>query len=135
MDVIIMPSTASLIPRLKTDYPQFLFKKASHFLWSPGEQAIYYTAEAKGCSFLLHELSHGLLRHMAYNYDVELIAMERAAWDKASKLAELYNVIIDDTVIQSTLDTYRDWLHSRSTCPNCQAIGLQVKKRVYSCLA
>lgn len=135
MDVIIMPSTPSLIPQLKVDYPQFLFKKTDSFLWSPSERAIYYSVEDGGYNFLLHELSHGLLDHTDYHYDVELIAMERTAWDKALELAACYNVTINDDLIQSTLDTYRDWLHARSTCPNCKATGLQVKKRVYSCPA
>jgi len=135
MDVIIMPSTASLIPRLKLDYPQFSFKQAEHFLWSPSEQTIYYTTEDKGYSFLFHELSHGLLKHTDYSHDIELITMERDAWDKALELAEMYKLVIDDDLIQSTLDTYRDWLHARSTCPQCKAIGLQVKKHAYACPA
>lgn len=130
-----MPSTVSLIPRLKVDYPQFRFKQADSFLWSPSEQTIYYTIEDTGYGFLLHELSHGLLGHADYTYDVELIAMERAAWDKAVELAKEYGIVIDDDSIQSTLDTYRDWLHARSTCPACEATGLQIKKRLYTCPA
>lgn len=130
-----MPSTASLIPRLKLNYPQFSFKQAEHFLWSPSEQTIYYTAEAGGYGFLLHELSHGLLGHTDYSHDIELITMERDAWDKALELAEEYKLAINDDLIQSTLDTYRDWLHTRSTCPRCKAIGLQVKKHTYTCPA
>ena len=135
MDVTIMPSTASLILRLKADYPQFTFKPAGRFLWSPSEQTIYYTDEADSYGFLLHELSHGLLGHADYGYDVELIAMERAAWDRAIGLAKNYDLAIDNELVQSTLDTYRDWLHARSTCPNCQATGLQTKKLNYTCPA
>jgi hypothetical protein len=130
-----MPSTASLIPRLRADYPQFSFEKADSFLWSPSEQTVYYVAGGKSCDFLLHELSHGLLKHVEYDRDIELIAMERAAWDKASELADTYQVTIDDETVQSTLDTYRDWLHARSTCPKCNATGLQTKKHLYTCLA
>jgi hypothetical protein len=129
-----MPSTVSLIPRLKVDYPQFLFKPADSFLWSPSEHTVYYSIEDAGYDFLLHELSHGLLGHADYAYDVELIAMERAAWDTAVELAKEYDITIDDGSIQSTLDTYRDWLHARSTCPACEATGLQIKKRLYTVL-
>ena len=130
-----MPSTASLLLRLKADYPQFLFKPADRFLWSPAEQTVYYTSEPDSDSFLLHELSHGLLSHDDYDYDVGLIAMERAAWDRAVLLSKDYHLTIDDDLVQSTLDTYRDWLHARSTCPECQATGLQTKKLNYTCPA
>lgn len=135
MDVIIMPSTKLLISQLKTDYPQFLFKKATRFLWSPDEKTVYYTGSGGDYSFLLHELSHGLLGHANYSRDVELLAMERAAWDKAVSIAPSYNLKISDEIVESTLDSYRDWLHARSTCPNCKATGLQIKQHTYECVA
>lgn len=130
-----MPSTLSLIHQLKSDYPQFHFKKAKRFLWSPSENTVYYTSADDDYAFLLHELSHGLLGHAEYNRDIELIAMERAAWDKAVELAPSYGLTITEDTIENTLDSYRDWLHARSTCPNCKAIGLQIKQRTYTCLA
>ena len=131
-----MPSTSSLISKLQSDYPQFLFKKASRFLWSPTDKTIYYTDKNNDYSiFLLHELSHGLLNHADYSHDIELIAMESKAWDKVIELAKKYEVSINEDAIQSTLDTYRDWLHSRSTCPNCRATGIQNGKKSYHCLA
>jgi hypothetical protein len=130
-----MPSTVSLIQRLKTDYPTLLFVRGNDFSWSPSDQTVYYKDEAGSDAFLLHELSHGLLRHSEYNRDIELIAMERAAWDKASELASVYNQKIDESLIEITLDSYRDWLHARSTCPNCSATGLQTKKQIYTCPA
>lgn len=135
MVVTIMPSIHSLIPLLKADYPQFTFKQGDDFLWSPSERTVYYTFQKYGCGFLLHELSHGLLEHSEYSHDVELIAMEREAWDSALNLAKYYDMKIDDELIQSNLDTYRDWLHARSTCPTCDATGLQTKKHVYICPA
>ncbi len=130
-----MPSTASLITKLKLAYPQFKFEQAADYLWSPSEQTIYYTDSSDGHSYLLHELSHGLLGHVDYYYDIELIAMERAAWDKAIVVAKTYDLTIDESVITSTLDSYRDWLHNRSTCPNCGATGHQTDKSTYTCLA
>lgn len=131
-----MPSIASLISRLRIDYPQFLFKKDTQFLWAPVEQTIYYTFSNDSCYiFLLHELSHGLLNHVNYNYDIELITMERQAWDMATILAKKYGLTIDEDIIQTTLDTYRDWIHARSTCPNCTATGIQTQKYNYRCLA
>jgi hypothetical protein len=135
MDVTIMPSTTSLINQLKSDYPQFSFKKSKRFLWSPSENTVYYTGSDDDYSFLLHELSHGLLGHADYRRDVELIAMERAAWDKAVSIAPHYRLTIPEETVESTLDSYREWLHARSTCPNCKATGLQIKQHVYSCIA
>jgi hypothetical protein len=130
-----MPSTASLIQRLKTDYPQFTFAKGPDYLWSPTDHTVYYKQSDATPAFLLHELSHGLLAHTDYTRDIELIAMERAAWDRAVVLAGTYDLSIEDDLIETTLDSYRDWLHARSTCPNCQATGLQTKKQVYTCPA
>jgi ssDNA-binding Zn-finger/Zn-ribbon topoisomerase 1 len=130
-----MPSTISLIRQLKSDYPQFHFQKANRFLWSPSEHTVYYTSADSDYAFLLHELSHGLLGHAEYKRDVELIAMERAAWDKAVELAPNYSLTFSENLVENTLDSYRDWLHARSTCPNCKATGLQVKQREYTCPA
>ena len=130
-----MPSTNSLISQLKKDYPQFTFKKSSRFLWSPSEKTVYFTGGIKENGFLLHELSHGLLDHSEYTRDIQLVAMERAAWDKAVEIGRGYDMIISDETVESTLDSYRDWLHARSKCPNCQANGLQVKQKAYNCLA
>ena len=132
-----MPSTISLIKRLKADYPEFSFEKSSSFSWSHVDKIIYYSVgvEKHNDSLLLHELSHGLLDHHDYKRDIELIAMESAAWDKAKKLSQKYNVEVNEEFIQDNLDTYRDWLHRRSTCPDCTATGLQVKKDSYDCLS
>lgn len=72
MDATTMPSTVSLVTKLESDYPQFSFKQAADYLWSPNEQTIYYTDSPDVHSYLLHELSHGLLGHADYYYDIEL---------------------------------------------------------------
>lgn len=130
-----MLSMPSLIQQLKTDYPQFTFKKAKRFLWSPNETTVFYTGADSDYAFLLHELSHGLLDHAEYRRDIDLIAMERAAWDKAVELAPTYRLAISEDIVETTLDSYRDWLHARSTCPNCTAVGLQTEQRAYTCPA
>ncbi|MEI6850644.1 MAG: hypothetical protein WCK26_01600 [Candidatus Saccharibacteria bacterium] len=129
-----MPSITSLIKNLKIDFPNIKFEPSSCFLWSHNEQTVYYDSSSNNCGFLLHELSHALLDHTVYSRDIELITMERKAWDKSKELALNYKVTIDEDFIQSNLDTYRDWLHSRSICPKCKASGLQINKNIYSCL-
>lgn len=131
-----MPSTRSLLPKLQKDYPQLVFASGDRFVWSPDVHTVFYdTTDPDNTSLLLHELAHGLLGHRAYSKDVELVAMEAEAWDKALELAPHYAVDITDEVVQDTLDSYREWLHARSTCPKCEATGYQSGKKEYTCVA
>lgn len=131
-----MHSTVSIISRLKLDFPSLSFRKGNRFAWSPSENTVYYDEDGKDATYLvLHETAHGLLGHTTYNKDIELIGMERQAWEKATKLAKKYGITIDEETVQSNLDSYRDWLHARSTCPNCTATGVQETKNTYTCLA
>ena len=131
-----MPSTKDLISKLEKDYPQFSFKASEQFSWSPDEKTIYFNSGSDEYPiYLMHELAHALLDHSNYDYDIELVTMEREAWDEVIKLTEKYNLDVNTEEIQSTLDTYRDWLHNRSTCPKCQANGVQNGIKTYQCLA
>ena len=130
-----MPSIHSLLPKLVADYPTFAFTPGSRFAWSPDQVTVYYDESDNNPALLLHELSHGILEHRDYSQDVELVAMESHAWDNALELAKTYSVTITDETVQDNLDTYRDWLHARSTCPNCEATGYQSGKHSYSCVA
>lgn len=131
-----MPSLSLLVATLKKRYPDFSFTEAEHFSWSPTEQAILYNAsEPNAPLLLLHELSHALLKHSKYRRDVELIAMETAAWEKARALTAEFEISYDEDVAQDHLDTYREWLHARSTCPNCSANGYQIEAFRYECPA
>lgn len=130
-----MPSTTSLISRLKSDFPTVNFAKSDIFCWSPKEQAIYY-ANASDSSSLLHEVAHAALGHDSYRLDIDLIKMEREAWNYvAATLAPKYEVTISQDQVNTMLDTYRDWLHDRSLCPACEATGLQTEAKRYTCLA
>lgn len=136
MVVTIMPSTISILKQLKSSYPQFTFERGDKFQWSYAEKTIYYDSLANNQAILLlHELSHALLGHSSYNRDIQLISMERQAWDHTTKLAPLYGVLIDDEIVQLNLDSYRNWLHTRSSCPKCSANGLQTDEYIYKCPA
>lgn len=132
-----MPSMKSLISQLSADYPQFQFKTADEFRWSADHQTIFANLHAShNREFLLHELSHALLGHKVYEKDIDLIKYERDAWEYAmSRLSQMYDIAISEDIAQNNLDTYRDWLHARSTCPSCQATGLQIGRKEYSCVA
>lgn len=136
MVVTTMHSTSSLIHKLSADFPTIQFVEGATFLWSPHEQTVSYdSAHPNTPALILHELSHGLLAHEAYDRDVQLLAIEAAAWEKAKTLAKHYDQPVSEEVIQNHLDTYRDWMHSRSTCPSCTAVGYQVSAKRYSCPA
>lgn len=125
-----------LINKLKTLYPQLQFCQAERFYWSPKERMVFYKVNKRDDNIwkLLHEVSHALLDHKTYNSDIELLQLEVAAWDKAKNLAtDLKLSMINDDYIQDCLDTYRDWLHKRSTCPKCGTRSLQESSEVYRC--
>lgn len=131
-----MHSILSLIKKLQEDYPVLLFEPSSNFRWLPSQKIIFYDDASHDSASLLHELSHALLEHNSYSRDIHLIKMESAAWEYAKTiLAPKYQIIISNDIIQESLDTYRDWLHARSTCPRCRAIGIQRSMNQYSCLA
>ena len=131
-----MPSTHSLLPKLEKAYPQLIFSPGERFAWSPDVRTVFYdTEDLENAGLLLHELAHGLLDHHDYSKDVELVAMESQAWDKAIEIAPLYDIEINNETVQDTLDTYREWLHARSTCPSCEATGYQSGKNEYTCVA
>jgi hypothetical protein len=131
-----MLSTRSLLPKLESEYPQLLFTPGERFAWSPDAHTVFYDeSDPKNTGLLLHELAHGLLEHHDYSKDIELVAMEAAAWDKAVEVAATYDIEITDETIQDNLDTYREWLHARSTCPECEATGYQSGKSEYTCVA
>lgn len=130
-----MLSTSLPIKRLKHDYPQWHFSPGKDFYWSPTKQTVYYMADGHP-AFLLHELAHAILHHSDYRRDVDLLGYERDAWEYAKNtLSPRYHSPIQDDLIEEALDTYREWLHLRSQCPNCQATGIQIKSMVYKCVA
>lgn len=125
-----------LIAKLTRNYPQLRFTAADTFFWSPKEQTVYYdeNQENKSAQWtLLHETAHGILGHTTYRSDLELLQLETDAWQKATTIAPGYDISIPSYFIQDCLDSYRDWLHARSTCPNCQSRSLQKDTRHYQC--
>lgn len=121
---------------LKADYPQFAFHAGTQDHWSPKTHTITYDPsqdleDLK--SGVLHELAHALLGHRTYRSDFELLKLESDAWELATQIGPKYGVLIDDERIQNCLDTYRDWLHRRSTCPTCGTHVLQKDSSHYHC--
>jgi hypothetical protein len=125
-------TTSVFIGRLAKDYPGYSFRSGPQEHWSPKTNTITFNP-ARPCYGVLHELAHALLGHNTYNTDFELLKMEAEAWDMAVKLGENYKIVIDQNHIQNCLDTYRDWLHRRSTCPSCATHVLQDSTGNYHC--
>ncbi len=110
--------------------------KGDGFRWDPSRLCIYYNpADPLACQLILHELGHATLGHSGYTRDIQLLQMERAAWNAANELALQYSVDITDDTVEDHLDTYRDWIHARSLCPKCAATGVQTGPRAYQCLS
>ena len=136
-----MEKITSLVKKLKNSVAHeprlhsLTLKKSELFSWNHTACAITYNPAVNNAEqYLLHEFGHALLGHTEYGQDIELLHMEQEAWAKAAEIAGHYSITIDDTVIESSLDTYRDWLHSRSRCPACQSTGIEINKHHYRCL-
>jgi hypothetical protein len=133
------PSIDTLLERIRADYPDLSFIESTHFSWHAGKMHVSFNKSNSAGSThamwsLLHELGHALLGHAAYRYDIELLQLEAAAWGKAHVLAAKYELAIEEDYVQDCLDTYRDWLHMRATCPTCLARSLQASPNQYRCL-
>lgn len=117
--------------------PQARLRESEVFMWSPKDKTIHYAAQHLGSPSgqwsLLHEAAHAALGHRNYESDFELLQLEVAAWTQAKQLGATLHIEIDTNHIEDCLDTYRDWLHQRSTCPTCGNGGIQHSSREYRC--
>jgi len=133
-----------LLTALATTYPSISLARGDNFYWSPAEKKVFYRPDNttdEGSWALLHESGHALLDHTQYYSDIELVIMEVEAWEKAKLIAKEINsqdlgseIYIDEDHIQDCLDSYRDWLHKRSLCPDCKLSGAQINSGAYSCV-
>lgn len=135
MDAITMHTISSLVKKLRSDHPSVTFESSTMFAWSPDTKTVHYDPSGPPAK-LLHEVGHATLDHVSYTQDIALLRMEREAWDVAAKkLSTQYDVSIPTDLIEEHLDSYREWLHARSTCPSCTANGLQIDTQLYQCSA
>lgn len=125
-----------LVLKLQRSYPTLSFVEGATFQWSPAQKEITYTkgSDESNMWSLLHEVSHALLEHATYTSDMELLQKEVQAWEYAQKLSTEYAISIDQDFVQDCLDSYRDWLYKRSSCPSCSLQGVQSSSGQYSCI-
>lgn len=128
-----------LLNKIKDNYPLIDFVASDLFYWSPSDSKIFYNKvsmennDNTGLYALFHELSHAILGHKAYLTDYELLDMEVSAWINAGREAEKYSLTIDSAYMENCLDSYRDWLNKRATCPQCGVKCLQYNSERYRC--
>ena len=128
-------SDKKLIEALRADFPQFNFAAGEDFHWNFQTQTIFFTDSPDFEAQILHELGHALNSHSDFEMDVELLQIEVEAWQTAREISQKYNIKISDNSVENHLDTYRDWLHKRSLCPNCLVNGFQQTDLSYKCPA
>jgi hypothetical protein len=132
-----MPKISNVLSHLKKEYPNLTFKQGDLFAWSPKNATVTYTLEytdeTHAIWALIHEVAHASLAHKHYKNDIDLLRHEVSAWNAAKRIAKSLDITIQDDHIEDCLDTYRDWLHKRATCPHCSVVSLQQDDGTYSC--
>lgn len=123
--------------KVTADHSDIVFEPSDSFVWSPEQGVVRFIEERvstdEGIWSLLHEVGHARLNHTTFRDDLELLIMEVAAWGEAKKLADKYGVDIKQEHIDGCIDSYRDWLHSRSKCVECATHSLQTDNTTYRC--
>ena len=119
--------------KIKSSYPEFTFREGKKFAFRPPKTIIFGPSEPHFELLLLHEVSHAILGHRTFKTDVERLKMESEAWDQAEKLTKTFNIPFDAEFAQSELDSYRDWLHTKSKCQKCGLTRYQTRDGRYFC--
>ena len=126
---------AIFLARLKTDFPDLRFASGKRFLFRPPRTVVVdeNSSAASDKLLLLHEVGHAISRHWSFKTEVERLKIEVEAWEKARELAPSYGVLVDEDLIESELDSYRDFLHQKSRCPGCGLTRFQTPDSVWHC--
>lgn len=124
---------AAFLQRLEGDFPEFRFVSGKRFAFRPPKTIVLGPPEPFSELLTLHEVSHAILKHKAFRVDVERLKMENEAWSKARELAGRYDIEVNEDIIQDELDTYRDWLHTKSRCKKCGLTCYQTPDGTYHC--
>ena len=125
-------SIDKFVSQLRADYPEFKFTLSNIAHWSAHDQTVYFSKSSDKIT-LIHELGHAIRGHRTFIQDIELLRIECEAWQTARQIAPKYQLSIKEDTVQNALDSYRDWLHARSRCPNCKNAGIQSRENYYRC--
>lgn len=126
---------ATFLARVRADFPDIRFVTGERFIFRPPRTVVVpKNADSEADALrLLHEVGHALSRRWSFDTEVERLKIEVIAWAKARELAPLYGVTADDELIESELDSYRDFLHQKSRCPSCGLTRFQTPDGVFHC--
>lgn len=125
---------ATFLAKLKSDYPEIRFRSGVRFTFRPPRTVIYPAEDGEFDSLLiLHEMGHALSHHRFFKTEIERLKMEVEAWEKARELCDIYRIRVDEDLIQGELDTYRDFLHQKSRCPECGLTRFQTPDGAFHC--
>jgi hypothetical protein len=124
---------ATFLARIKSDFPEFRFISGKRFSFRPPKTIVVGPDESNDSLLLLHELGHALSGHRDFDTSVRRVKMEREAWDKAHELCPKYGIEYNEDLIEGELDTYRDWLHKKTSCPKCGLTMFQTPDGVCHC--
>ena len=126
-------SEKTLIKKIVQDYLEVMFRVGSRFTFRPPHSVILGSYEPHYVLLFLHELGHFLTQHYNFTTDIERLKIEREAWENAKKLCVKYSIPYDEEFAEAQLDSYRDWLHSKSKCKKCGLTRYQTKNGQYHC--
>ena len=121
------------LKQIEKDFPEFRFVNGRKFAFRPPRTIVFGPPEQFSELLALHEVSHAILKHKAFRVDVERLRMENEAWEKARELASRYGIAVNEDLIQDELDTYRDWLYTKSKCKKCGLTRYQTMDGFYHC--
>ncbi|MCA9347548.1 hypothetical protein KC930_03150 [Candidatus Saccharibacteria bacterium] len=129
---------SKFLAEIQSCFPAYTFTRGNQFSWDPNTKTITYSVKSEGTELFMyrifHEIGHANLMHKEFKHDLELVKIEREAWVEAKEIANTFSIDIPDENIESSIDSYRDWLYARSLCPNCQQCGIQTSETSYSCV-
>lgn len=129
-----MPSKRNESEReIVKDFPQFRFVRGKKFEFRPPKTIVVGPDEENAEMMLLHEVGHAVLGHRSYTTGLSRLKMEAEAWEKAKELAVRYGMEFQEELAQEELDTYREWLHQKSRCPECGLTRFQSPDGIYHC--
>ena len=126
-----MPKITTLINKIQQQYPELTLTPGERFQFSP-PNTIYFCDNQEPL-LLLHELGHYTCGRHNYSSDIELIRIESLAWQEAKRHCATFGIAWNEDFAEDRLDSYRDWLHANSLCPDCALSGYQDKTGHYHC--
>ena len=128
-----MATEKSTLKCLEEDYPDLRFVSGKKFAFRPPRTVVFEEGADNFDLLILHEVGHALCGHKTFGMNIERLKMEVEAWGKARELAETYAVPFDEEIVESELDTYRNWVHQKSRCPKCGLTRFETREGEYRC--